>query len=224
LEHFLEGRAPGHCELFASSLALMLRSLGVPCRVVTGLRSARWNGDTLVFQQRDAHSWVEVCDPTAGWYAVDPSPAADPRDGGVGLWARVRSETEALWAKVTSFDAESRAAFFALVRELPSRAGRSVREQPLGTAVVLALLVLFLLHQRNARRRAGDPSLRAYRRALRAARVRLEPGETPRELLERARRTDEPRPSLARLEAATRAHEAVRYAARPAATRDRARP
>jgi transglutaminase-like putative cysteine protease len=213
LQDFLAGDAPGHCELFASALALMLRSLDVPCRVVTGLRSTRWSDESLVFQARDAHSWVEVHEPAAGWYAVDPSPFVDAGGRGIGPWARLRAKAQSLWATVTRFDDTSRAAFFAFLRELPARAGRSVRERPLVGLVLVAPLALVLLWRRS-RRRAIDPALCAYRKALRAAHVHLEPGETPRELLQRARRTDAPQGLLARLEAATRAHEVARYSGR----------
>jgi transglutaminase-like putative cysteine protease len=74
---FLFRRKQGHCEYFASSMALMLRTLGIPSRVVNGFRGAELNdvsGSYLV-RSRQAHSWVEAYFPNAGWVTFDPTPA-----------------------------------------------------------------------------------------------------------------------------------------------------
>ena len=144
LDDFLEGSAGGHCEFFASALATMLRSLNVPCRVVTGFRSSNWDdsGRVLSFGTRDAHAWVEVHDPRGGWYAVDPSPIQSVQATGPGLWARLRSASHTMWAKVTGFDSERRAAFLAWARSRPSgrishwrhsRRRRGIRDAVLST-------------------------------------------------------------------------------------------
>ena len=79
LREFASGAAGGHCEYFATMLALMLRSAGIPARLVTGYRSLEWNEEAteLTIRERHAHAWVEVLDPEAGWYAVDGTPAID---------------------------------------------------------------------------------------------------------------------------------------------------
>lgn len=214
LAEFLRGEAPGHCEFFASALATMLRSLDIPCRVVTGLRSTRWSERTLLFAMSDAHAWVEVHDPQAGWYAVDPSPLVVVGLQGRGLWARLRSGARGFWGAVSGFDEEGRATFFAFVRGLPARTARAVRDQPLTFVGVPALVALFLLYRFYLRRSGVPIALRRYRQAVRAAGLALASGETPRELLARARRVDPPVRALAALEAATHAHEAERYRAR----------
>ena len=78
---FLEHSRAGHCEYFASSLALMLRSRGVFARVVNGYRLGPWisEGGYFLVTQNEAHSWVEYYDPDARfWRVADPTPPAPP--------------------------------------------------------------------------------------------------------------------------------------------------
>ena len=79
LASFLFERKQGHCEYFASSMAVMLRTLGIPSRVVNGFRGGEFNDITsqYVVRMRDAHSWVEAYFPGRGWVSFDPTPAAD---------------------------------------------------------------------------------------------------------------------------------------------------
>jgi transglutaminase-like putative cysteine protease len=76
--NFLFERKQGHCEYFASSMVLMLRTLGIPSRVVNGFRGGEYNDVTgsYIIRARDAHSWVEAYFAGYGWYTFDPTPAA----------------------------------------------------------------------------------------------------------------------------------------------------
>lgn len=76
--HFLFERKQGHCEYFASSLALMLRSIGIPSRVVTGFQGGTMNpvNGWYTVRASDAHSWVEAFIPGNGWTAYDATPAS----------------------------------------------------------------------------------------------------------------------------------------------------
>ncbi|MGH7318681.1 MAG: transglutaminase TgpA family protein [Candidatus Rokuibacteriota bacterium] len=76
LEEFLFVRRAGNCEYFAASLAVMLRSLGVPARVVGGFQRGEWNpyGQYFMVRLADAHSWVEAYVGDVGWITFDPSP------------------------------------------------------------------------------------------------------------------------------------------------------
>ncbi len=215
LDEFLAGDGGGHCEFFASAMATMLRTLGIPCRVVTGYRSTRWEdgGRVLSFAMRDAHAWVEVHDPNAGWYAVDPSPPLALQSASTSLWARLSSGAQAAWASVTGFDSERRAAFVSWMKSAPARIAAAFRERPLeaalATLLVIAAVVLVV-----RRRLSRTPSpVRAYRRAVRRAGLGCLPGETPRELLARAKAAVPSRERLIALAAATRRHESERYAA-----------
>jgi protein-glutamine gamma-glutamyltransferase len=75
---FLFRRKQGHCEYFASSMALMLRDVGIPSRVITGFRGGEFNQLTgsYILRARDAHAWVEAYIPDAGWVTFDPTPAS----------------------------------------------------------------------------------------------------------------------------------------------------
>jgi len=88
LANFLFERKQGHCEYFASSMALMLRSLGIPSRIVTGFRGGEFNDLTgqYVVRASNAHSWVEAYFPGSGWVSFDPTPGGPilPRTG----WSR----------------------------------------------------------------------------------------------------------------------------------------
>ncbi len=66
----------GHCEYFASALALMCRTAGVPARVVGGYRVSERNafGGYMVVRERNAHTWVEAWLPGHGWQTLDATP------------------------------------------------------------------------------------------------------------------------------------------------------
>ncbi|MFQ5883120.1 MAG: DUF3488 and DUF4129 domain-containing transglutaminase family protein, partial [Candidatus Methylomirabilales bacterium] len=78
VEDFLFVQKRGHCEYFATSMAILLRVLGVPARVVNGFQQGVWNpfGEYFAVRQQDAHSWVEAFVPGRGWISFDPSPRA----------------------------------------------------------------------------------------------------------------------------------------------------
>ena len=75
---FLFNVRAGHCEYFASALTLMLRTQGIPARLVNGFQMGEYSeiSDFYTVRQSDAHSWVEVYFPKYGWIAFDPTPAA----------------------------------------------------------------------------------------------------------------------------------------------------
>ena len=78
LANFLFERKQGHCEYFASAMAIMLRTIGIPSRVVNGFRTGEFNDVTSQYLVRasNAHSWVEAFFPGYGWVSFDPTPAA----------------------------------------------------------------------------------------------------------------------------------------------------
>ncbi len=79
LANFLFERKQGHCEYFASSMAVMLRTLHIPSRVVNGFRSDEFNDVTgnYVVRAKNAHSWVEAYFPGYGWVTFDPTPGGE---------------------------------------------------------------------------------------------------------------------------------------------------
>ena len=77
VEDFLFGHRRGYCEHFASSLALMLRAVGIPARLVSGFKGGTHNqiSGQFVVQQRHAHAWVEAWIGSR-WVTLDPTPGA----------------------------------------------------------------------------------------------------------------------------------------------------
>jgi|SRR5271165_6514372 len=96
IANFLFVRKQGHCEYFASAMAIMLRTQGIPSRVVNGFRSDEFNDLTgnYVVRAKDAHSWVEAYFPGYGWQTFDPTPGGN---GGTPQgWARLALYMDAM--------------------------------------------------------------------------------------------------------------------------------
>jgi hypothetical protein len=99
LEAFLFDFKSGHCEYFASAMAIMLRSLGIPARNVTGFVGGRYNpyGGYYALRQGDAHSWVEAYVEGRGWVTYDPTPTLRAELGPKsGMWADLQAFMDAL--------------------------------------------------------------------------------------------------------------------------------
>jgi transglutaminase-like putative cysteine protease len=73
---FLTDSKRGFCQQFASSMAVMLRSLGIPARVAVGFTAGEFDdsADVLKVSTDQAHAWVEVLFPDYGWLAFEPTP------------------------------------------------------------------------------------------------------------------------------------------------------
>jgi hypothetical protein len=124
LATFLFERKRGHCEYFASAMAIMLRTLGIPSRIVNGFQAGEFNDltDQYVVRGRDAHSWVEAYFPGAGWVTFDPTPGgsvgAENGLGRIGLYLDAMSSFWREW--VINYDSRHQA-------ELGWQATRSAR-------------------------------------------------------------------------------------------------
>ena len=97
---FLLNKRKGHCQYYASSLALMLRSLDIPSRIVIGFRPSEYNelGQYFLVQQNHAHTWVEAFFTIdelksrypalppwikqGAWLRLDPTPPGDGSNAG----------------------------------------------------------------------------------------------------------------------------------------------
>lgn len=85
LAYFLFTKRAGNCEYFASAMVVMLRTLGIPARYITGFLAGQYNdvAQDYIIRARDAHSWVEVYFPKYGWITFDPTPAGDAESAGM---------------------------------------------------------------------------------------------------------------------------------------------
>jgi protein-glutamine gamma-glutamyltransferase len=116
LADFLFNVRAGHCEYFATAMAVMLRTLRIPARVVNGFQTGEYNAaaDAYIVRQADAHSWVEVYfAETDSWVTFDPTPA-DGRpagtsgDGIAGSLRRYADALELFWIQhVVAYDRQS---------------------------------------------------------------------------------------------------------------------
>jgi transglutaminase-like putative cysteine protease len=75
LEYFLFTSHQGYCEFFATAMGDMLRSLGIPTRLVSGFGPGNYDTgvSAYIVRSEDAHNWVEVYFPTYGWIQFEPT-------------------------------------------------------------------------------------------------------------------------------------------------------
>jgi transglutaminase-like putative cysteine protease len=196
LEQFLLTDRSGPAERSASSMAVMLRALGVPTRLAAGFLPGRREGlrGDFVVRGRHAFAWVEVWFPGIGWQRFDPTglaPAPGARDD--SLWSRLKRLAAQLW--------------------------------PLLVLAVLAIVGwLAWRAERARRRRASQPWVtRFFARLERAGRVRgrpRRPEETPSEYVSELAGSVLPDPRLGEVgELVT----VAAYSGREVAPEDRAR-
>ena len=214
VEYFLFEQRRGYCEQFASSLAVMARSLGIPARVATGYASGEYNPFTGLHEVRasDAHAWVEVYFPGYGWSTFDPTPGFDSTpwqyseassyQGGEVFGFIARRSGEVL--------APAAGAAGTLIRGVARLDPTSIIAAGLlvGGAYSILFYPIRVLRRRRDERTTSAPvrvsdariydRYREITRSLQAAGVVRAPAETPEEYARRAAaRLDEP--GMARL-------------------------
>lgn len=99
VEDFFRNHRSGHCEMYASALTLMLRSQGIPARLVVGFWASDYNelSGNYVVKEKHAHAWVEaylapedcsqemrnsgMAGAGGAWVIVDPNPLEDLSSG-----------------------------------------------------------------------------------------------------------------------------------------------
>jgi protein-glutamine gamma-glutamyltransferase len=201
---FLINTKQGHCERFASALALMLRSQGIPSRVVVGFRgAAETSNGAYVIRRNQAHAWVQMATPGlhVEWVTLDPTPGAGwsaPIPYSLWEWWRDSQRTgQQLWGGlVVNYNADEQA-------DLWTRLGSHFMTTGLRAAGLILLLVAAVgslswvgwRRRRRARRLAAPSAVPAgdgYSRllSLLARHARLGPkiGQTPREFAGAGRR------------------------------------
>ena len=215
-------RRAGNCEYFAAALAVMLRTQGIPARVVNGFQRGEWNpyGHYFMVRLRDAHSWVEVFVDGAGWVSLDPSPRGLPEPTAVAARAMLWLDALRLsWYRyVVSWSLHDQLAAADTVRRAVWTRSALPRVALDWRSLLRAAMIVAVLGSAAValgRRRGGAVGgvadvPRFYARALRAlARRGLTPaaGETARELAGRAEAT----PVAVAFARLTAAYERVRF-------------
>jgi protein-glutamine gamma-glutamyltransferase len=153
VDEFLFGNRTGFCEQISTSLAVMLRSIGIPAREAVGYVPGPYNPITDLYdiQAKDAHAWVQVWFPGYGWQSFDPTavvPLANPSPGST------------------------------LLHEATGALGR-VPWAPLGIVVALGFVVTLVVMARRRRPRTwAERAARSIEIAGRRAGRRRGPAET----------------------------------------------
>lgn len=75
VDYFLFTGRQGYCNYYASAMATMLRSLGIPARIASGYSRGEYDSDRDVYllRESDSHTWVEVFFPNYGWIEFEPT-------------------------------------------------------------------------------------------------------------------------------------------------------
>ena len=211
VDEFLFDTKRGFCEHYSSAFVVLMRSLGIPARVVTGYQGGELNpiDGFVTVRQSDAHAWSEVWLKGRGWVRVDPTAAVAPvrvdraleearkaefdRDAPFASsdWLRVwRFNMEAVqnswnqWILSYSLDRQ---------RALVGMLGLAPRWESVAAVlavivgVLLAAMALASMRPRTVRDPLGD-TYRLLRDKLEHAGVRTEEHCGPRELYSRSRR------------------------------------
>ncbi|HJU05897.1 MAG TPA: DUF3488 and transglutaminase-like domain-containing protein [Nitrospiraceae bacterium] len=127
LDDFLFRRKTGYCEHYATAMVLMLRTLGIPARLVTGFLPGEWNefGNYYRVRQQDAHAWVEVFFPRSGWITFDPTPTVGA-GAPVPMWRKLSSLIDSVRLKWDRFVIQySFRDQIALIRQIHERSERA---------------------------------------------------------------------------------------------------
>src|SRR5579883_942693 len=226
---FLINVKKGHCERYAAALASMLRSMGIPARIVKGFRgwSSKGNGIYEV-RHHHAHAWVEILvvrsrrpgpwflqrnqGPSFDWVTLDPTPAESTADTNnssqIDLWDEVKQLSRQGWRSlIIDYNSDDQADLLDTVttgRLRPILLRLGLAALSIGAAVGAWLLFRRLRHRRLTTAIHGNgPDAAFYPRLVRilARYVSLRPqlGQTPREYGEAARDVLHARPAFAAL-------------------------
>ncbi len=157
LADFLFNVKRGHCEYFATAMAVMLRTRGVATRLVNGFLPGEFNQAAGAFtvRQSDAHSWVEVYFPqTKSWVTFDPTPpagrASRERTGLAGILSKYSEALELMWFQyVVGYDKQEQHSLVSSMRNrLADFQQRSVsgldRARSAFPSLIKPMLILFV--------------------------------------------------------------------------------
>jgi transglutaminase-like putative cysteine protease len=248
LSSFLFDVHSGHCEYFATAMAVLLRVAGIPTRMVTGYYGGRWisNGGYYAIRQGDAHAWVEVYFPKNGWVTFDATPTSGREAVLSGFFAAAALFVDGLrtqWrSNIVEYDLTSQIRGLQSLKSFASSlsermSGRSkgtlLSRAGLGLYVALGLLPFVLIPAawQRFRGRQRGPVLSRSESQVRAGQLfrdlsrRLarrgivrRPSQTPRELVAETRARSMPEADV--VAKVVDRYESTRYGGRPLEAND----
>ena len=164
LADFLFNVQAGHCEYFSTAMTVMLRTHGIPARVVNGFLPGEYNeaADAYTVRQSDAHSWVEVYFPESrSWVTFDPTPAAgrtEPVSSGIAAQlGKYAAALELIWFQyVVGYDKQEQRSLASYLNNqlfefrhalsaMLAVARRVVTSQPYVIVIILGAVTVLLL-------------------------------------------------------------------------------
>jgi hypothetical protein len=226
-EDFLRNVKEGHCQRYAAGLTLMLRSLGIPARIVKGFRGCESSGNGIYdVRNSHAHAWVEALIERTDdkgrkqqhWLALDPTPygeapPAPPFSFGK-WWENCQILSAEFWRFfIAEYGTEEQSALADELRNKlaprssgapdPATIPRWLLIPPLAVVAVVGGYVIRRRRRRAPRLPDSAPGIAFYTRLLDllAAHLDLRPalGQTPREVSDAARRMLDGRDNAAAL-------------------------
>jgi len=233
VDRFLFDTRRGFCEHYASAFAVLLRSVGIPTRIVLGYHGGELNpmGGHLIVRQSDAHAWTEIWLAGVGWVRIDPTAAVAPerieystsdatRDGIGETWgfsapSRLMHQLTLTWdvlnAKwndwILGYGPEKQSDFMRwLGMQEPNWRKMMLTLVGLVVSLVMVISLLLMLRYRPPPR---DPAARLYARFVRRTGLAPLVGETAVEFSDRVRRETQ-LPGEA-IDAVTKAYLDARY-------------
>lgn len=195
VDYTLFDRPEGYCNYFASAMAVLARTIGIPARVVSGYSTGVSEDGVYHIVEADAHAWVEIYFPGYGWIEFEPT-ASKPEI------VRPTKQTETAPAETNPEDAASEARRFRRERDFDpdvetSRSARSInawsdpRLVAAAGIITIGLTLLAILAARfvQTERRLANlaPAARTYERMVSRARWLGIPDQKFATPLERAR-------------------------------------
>ncbi|MFC1770146.1 transglutaminase family protein, partial [Nitrospirota bacterium] len=168
LEYFLFNTRTGYCQYFASTMAVMLRTLGIQSRIVTGFLGGETTDeeDYFLVRQNNAHSWVEAYINNA-WRRYDPTPIVNPfsRTSFAMTFEALRMQWYRYVVGFSSADQRMMVSSLYMPKiRIPEFKGIRISLSPLSVVsfLAIALILSFLLFRKHKRRQLYSEASKLY--------------------------------------------------------------
>ena len=193
IEDFLFNSKKGYCEHYATAMILMLRTLGIPARVVTGFSGGELNkyGGYIIVRESNAHSWVEAAIDNK-WMRFDPTPSVSvERPSALALFVDALKMN---WDRYVIAFSISDQKEIVRVFSLPFRLPQMPELRPnlfsviilFSLSALLVTIVIFLMRLKFVRYNFFTAQYMKVRNSVRRKGVRVTVSTTPAELMEKA--------------------------------------